>query len=236
LILNRFTAAGALLMTACSVGVQTGPTRYESQAIDLDKADRVRVELRMGAGELRIGSGTEKLMQAYFTYNVPSWKPVVNYAPSSSTAELKVEQPSGVHSGLNGRKYEWDLRFNDQKPLDLAVHFGAGQGQLDLGRLNLRSVEVHMGVGQMELDLRGQPKASYSVDVHGGIGQATVRLPSGVGVEAHAAGGIGHIEMRGLTSEGGSRWVNRELGHSPITVRVNVNGGIGEIRLLSDTE
>ncbi len=236
MILNRLTIAGALLMSGCMLDVQTGPTRYESQAIDMDKAERVRVELHMGAGELKIGSGTEKLMQAYFTYNVPSWKPVVNYSPSSGTAELKVEQPSGVQRGLNGRKYEWDLRFNDQKPLDLAVHFGAGQGQLDVGRLNLRSVEVHMGVGQMDLDLRGQPKSSYSVEVHGGIGQATVQLPSGVGVEAHAAGGIGHIEMRGLTSEGGGRWVNRELGHSPITVRVNVNGGIGEIRLLGDTD
>src|SRR5215469_892675 len=155
MILKRLTLAAALASAACTVDVRTGPTQYESKAIEMDKAERVDATLHMAAGELKIGSGTEKLMQGYFTYNVRSWKPEVDYSRSGGVGELKVDQPSGVHSGLNGKKYEWDLRFSDQTPLDLTVHFGAGQAQLDLGRLNLRSVQVHMGVGQLDMDLRG---------------------------------------------------------------------------------
>ena len=33
----------------------------------------------MGAGELTIASGTSKLAEGTFTYNVPEWKPVVDY-------------------------------------------------------------------------------------------------------------------------------------------------------------
>lgn len=235
MILKQFGFLSALLLAGCTIDVQTGPTQYESKAIEMDQAELVRATLQMAGGELKIGSGTEKLMQAYFTYNVPSWKPEVSYVKESGSSELSVSQPSS-HGGLHGnRKYEWDLRFNEKTPLDLTVHFGAGQAQLDLSRLNLRAVTVHMGVGQLDMDLRGQPKTSYNVEVHGGIGQATVRLPSGVGIEAEAQGGIGHIDMRGLRHEG-DRWVNDDLGHAPVTIKVQVHGGIGEIRVLADRD
>ncbi len=47
-------------------------------------------------------------------------------------------------------RYVWDLRFNDQKPLDLDVNFGAGESRLDLGDLTLRRVNVEMGVGELQ--------------------------------------------------------------------------------------
>lgn len=235
MILKQFGFLGLLLLAGCTVDVQTGPTQYESKAIEMDQSKLVRATLHMGAGEMKIGSGTENLMQGYFTYNIPSWKPEVSYVKESAASELEITQPAS-HGGLRGnRKYEWDLRFNEKTPLDLTVHFGAGQAQLDLSRLNLRGVTVHMGVGQIDMDLRGRPKASYNVEVHGGIGQATLRLPAGVGIEAEAHGGIGHIEMRGLRHDG-DRWVNDDLGHAPVTIKVGVHGGIGEIRVLADKD
>ena len=44
----------------------------------------------MGSGELRVTSGTPKLMEGKFAYNVADWKPVVDYrAGGASTGELK---------------------------------------------------------------------------------------------------------------------------------------------------
>jgi hypothetical protein len=235
--MNFRWAAGTLVpltflsLTGCSVDLEpAGPTHTENRSVDLDKSELVHVELKMGAGELNVRGGSAKLMDADFTYNRPVTKPQVHYDSSAFRGRLVVEEPSGSHHG-NLSKYRWDLRFNDEKPLDMRVDFGAGEGRLDLGSLTLRSLSVHMGVGQLRLDLRGNPKSDYSVDVNGGVGEATIYLPENVGIVADATGGIGGINARGLQKRDG-RYVNDAYGHSKTTVRVTVHGGIGEINLV----
>src|SRR5205085_6167644 len=116
---------GVLLgMTGCIVHSEhAGPTEHDSRAIDRDASEIVRVHVKMGAGNLRIGSGTEKLLRADFDYNVPSWKPEVQY----SSGVLRISQPDGSHANFGDSKYEWDLRLNREVLLDLDVNFGAGE-------------------------------------------------------------------------------------------------------------
>jgi len=206
-----------------------GPTRTETRSVDLDSSELVRAELKMGAGQLTVRGGAPKLMEAEFTYNRPAMRPTVHYDASGFRGHLLVEEPSGVHH-VNSN-YRWDLRFSDDKPLDLIVHFGAGEGRLDVGELRLRSLEIHMGVGELRVDLRGMPKNDYDVSIHGGVGEATIYLPEGVGVEAEAHGGIGGINARGLEKRDG-RYVNDAYGHAKTNIRLDVHGGIGAINLL----
>jgi hypothetical protein len=208
-----------------------GPQRNETQNVELDNSEEVRAELKMGAGELRVRGGAAKLMEARFIYHRLRMRPEVSYHASAFRGHLLVEEPSGIHTAEN--HYEWDLAFNDQKPLDLDVNCGAGKSELDLGELSLKRLNVEMGVGELRLDLRGEPKSDYSVSIHGGIGQATVYLPSGVGIEARAEGGIGGIHTSGLQKHDG-RYVNDALGHAKTNVRLDIEGGIGEIRLIAD--
>jgi N-terminal domain of toast_rack, DUF2154 len=223
---------GLLLLTSCvAVREPTGPTQYDSRAIEPDNSELVRVTLHMGAGNLKVGTGTSKLAQAYFTYNVPGWKPIVTYTPG----DLTIRQPGESHPHFGNVKYEWDVRLSRQVPMNLEVHFGAGEAQLDLGPLDLRDVEVHMGVGQMRMDLRGNPTHDYNVQIHGGVGEATVKLPVKAGIYATATGGIGEIRVRGLRKMG-DHWENDAYDTSKVKVRVDVKGGIGRIELIGDTE
>jgi hypothetical protein len=184
----------------------------------------------MGAGELNLRGGSPKLMEGDFTYTRPDQRPNIHYDSAGFRGTLTIAEPSGIHHGNNG-KYLWDVKLNEEKPLDLEIDFGAGEGRLDLGSLNLRSVDVHMGVGSLRLDLRGAPHNDYSVHVHGGIGEATVYLPEGVGVIADAQGGIGGINARGLTKHDG-RYTNEAYGHARTTIRLDIHGGIGAINLV----
>ena len=222
--------AGILILMGCTEDFgPPGPTRTETRSIDLDNSELVRAELKMGAGELRVRGGSPKLMDAEFTFNRPAMRPSVHYDTSGFRGRLLLEEPSGVHH-VNSN-YRWDLRFNDEKPLDLIVNFGAGEGRLDVGELRLRSLEIHMGVGELRVDLRGMPKNDYDVSIHGGVGEATIYLPEGAGVVAEAHGGIGGINARGLEKRD-ERYVNRAYGHANITVRLDVHGGIGAINLV----
>jgi len=216
-------------MTGCDVVDHTGPTEHDFRVVERDSSETLRVHLKMGAGNLRIGSGTEKLLRADFDYNVPAWKPEVQY----NSGVLRISQPEGSGKHFGNSKYEWDLRLNREVALDLDVNFGAGEARLDLGSLSLRRVDVHMGVGTIQMDLRGNPKRSYDVSINGGVGEATVRVPSDVGVYAVAQGGIGDISAHGLRQDG-SKYYNDAYQKSPVTIKLDIHGGIGSIKLISD--
>ena len=90
-----------------------------------------------------------------------------------------------------------------------------------------------MGVGRLDLDLRGAPHHSYNVAIHGGIGEATVHLSADAGIYAEAHGGIGGIKVRGLQHEDG-HWVSPSYDRAENKVRIDINGGIGQINVIAD--
>jgi hypothetical protein len=226
--------SGTLWLHGCVIDTaHTSALQYDSHTVDMDAAESVQVNLRMGAGELRVTDGSQKLMRADFTYSMPSWKPTVRYDSAGGRGILTVEQPGGQHSGLGNTKYQWDLQLNNKVPMDLKVNFGAGDARLDVGSLALRSVEVDMGVGELRMDLHGVPKHDYQVHVRGGVGEATIRLPSDIGIWAEAHGGIGAISVRGLRKEG-NHWESESYARSKVTIKVDVQGGIGAVNLIAD--
>jgi hypothetical protein len=227
-----FFAVAALVITGCDINVQTGPDQHDTQAVELDKSEMVRVELKMGAGELTMDGGSPKLLDADFTYNVASWKPVMRVDSSSFRKQITIEQPRSSHGGANVN-YKWNLHVNDTVPMDIVAHLGAGEARLNLGTVNLRSLEMNIGVGEVRVDLRGKPTRDYTVHVNGGVGQATIYLPRDVGIVANAHGGIGGINARGLEKRGGS-WINPAHENAPVTIHVDVNGGVGQIDLIAE--
>jgi len=235
LVWTSATALAFLVTAGCDIEVDHNEPRHETRTVDLGKAESVKAEIDMGAGELQVGGGAAQLLNADFTYNRRDWKPDIEYNGNSFRGLLTVKQGhdgGGVHLGNN--TYKWDLRFNEKVPLDMVVNCGAGAGNLDLSKLNLRGLEVNMGVGRVEATLPDTPQRAYDVKVHGGIGEAVVHLPTKVGVVAEASGGIGGIQTEGL-HKSGDRWVNDayESGNAT-TIHVEVHGGIGSIRLLAN--
>ncbi|MGI8746255.1 MAG: toast rack family protein [Bryobacteraceae bacterium] len=221
-----------LALAGCVLVDHSGPAQHETKSIPLDKAEMVRAEIKIGAGNLKIRGGSSQLVDTDFTYNVPSWKPEVRYDSSGFRGRLTIEQPGGNHNNFGKTKYEWDLRFNNDVPLSLNVHFGAGNAELDLGSLTLDQLAINMGVGNLRLDLKGNPKKDYQVGIHGGVGNATVYLPDAIGVVAEAHGGIGSVDARDLHKRG-DRYVNDAYeNHAKVTVRLDIHGGIGSVHLI----
>jgi len=226
-------AAGALSLTACVIQVNTGPMRHDSREFDRKGVEHLRVDLRMGAGELKVRGGAEKLARTDFTYNVDAWKPDVRFQDTAGSGDLTIEQPGKNHSSIGDTTYRWDLQLANDVPVELIANFGAGESTMDLGSLDLRRVEVQMGVGELQMDLRGKPKHDYEVQIRGGVGQATVRLPHDVGVYASGHGGIGEIHTAGLHRQG-DHWENDAYENAKVKIHVDVEGGIGEIRLIGN--
>jgi hypothetical protein len=226
-------AAAVLFMGSCGAqGQQVGEMQRQSESVDLENAQSVVAELRMGAGELNLTGGADALMEADFSYNVSEWEPRVSYDLSGETGELTVEQGSsdeGVRLGGEARN-EWEVRLNDVVPTELHVEMGAGESDLDLDSLTLTGLDLQMGAGKTTVDLTGDYGQDLDASIQGGVGEATVLLPSEVGVRARAEGGLGKINAEGLQREGDS-YVNGAYGDSDVTLDVDVQGGVGAINL-----
>jgi len=234
-----------LLLGAAGCGVRIGDEKGRMRAGEMiretqiverakaAKAEMIRTELSLGVGELRLSGGAKELLEAEFAYNVPGWKPEVRYDGTGFRGRLEINQGKADANLIGDTKNTWDLKLANDLPLDLVVRCGAGESKLDLRDLTLRSVEMHIGVGEVRVDLRNKPRKDYEVRIDGGIGHAEVIVPSDVGVEAEAKGGIGSINVHGMRKEG-SRWVNEAYGKSPTTIRLSVHGGIGEIEIRAE--
>ncbi len=223
----------ALLLTACVVNVRTGPTQHVPVSIPRDKSEVLSVNLNMGAGNLRVDSGTGQLAEGDLIYNVEAWKPIIKYSSFAGHGSLRIDQPHSIGPHAGRVNYDWNLRLAENVPTDMTIRFGAGEAQLNIGRLALRMVDVQMGVGEVNMDLRGSPQRSYDVRIRGGVGEATVRLPRDVGVSAKAVGGIGEIRTPGLHKVD-DHYVNDAYERSKYTIHLDIHGGIGQINLLSD--
>jgi hypothetical protein len=233
---SAYGVLGVAVLCLCGCNfrpARVGPMETFPINVDLGTAERSKLELDLAAGELHLRGGNgPQLLKGAIEYNVPEWKPVVHTAVIGSSTDVTIKQPEGHHGGPKVR-YVWNLEVNKDVLLDVAVNCGAGQEHLELGNAKLRSVNLQIGAGQVELDLRGHPTRDYDVSVRGGVGQAVVHLPQDVGIWAEAHGGIGHIEVQGLSKKA-NHWENAAYDQAKVNVHVKVEGGIGQIQLLAD--
>ena len=87
-----------------------------------------------------------------------------------------------------------------------------------------------MGAGEATVDLTGNWKSDVAAQIHGGVGRATLRLPRDVGVYVIAHGGLGAINASGFRKQGDA-YVNDLYEKSPVTLNLEIEGGVGEINL-----
>jgi hypothetical protein len=186
------------------------------------------VEIDLGAGELNVAGGADELMEADFTYNVAALKPDVEFRGRN----LTIRQPEvdiASFADLPDYRYEWDLRFNDDVPMDISINLGTGKMDLEMAGLSLTALEVDMGASRSTLDLTGDWASDFDTNIKGGVSSLTVHLPSSIGVRVEISG-ISRINASDLTKEG-SAYVNDAYGKSDVTLDIFIEAGLGEINL-----
>lgn len=226
-----------LLLSACAGTGDVEDLRTESETVALDNADAVVAEISMGAGELTLHAGAQALMEAEFTYNVAVWKPEVDYSIDQSGGEnigrLFVSQPAEVEfdSNLTNFRYQWELHFSNDVPLDLRVELGAGNGNIDASDLDLTALDVAAGAGNITVDLSGERQRDLAASIRGGVGNLMVLLPSDAGVKVDVSGGLGQVVATGLSRNEDGSFINAAFDTAENTIVLDIQGGVGEINL-----
>jgi len=221
---------GALLLAGCGSRARVGALQTESQSVEMGDAKAVRVELNLGAGDLKVTGGAKKLLEADFTYNVARLKPVVEYTDGT----LVVRQPDvkglPVLRDIEDFRNEWGLRLYDKVPMDLSVDVGGGTSDLQLTGLSLTGLNVSLGAGKSTVDLSGEWTRDLDVSIDTGAADINVRLPRDVGVRVEVERGASIVEASSLTQDG-NVYTNAAHAASAVTLQVNMEAGIGRINL-----
>jgi hypothetical protein len=253
-----FLAVTLLLATGCNLqSVEVGPVQTKTEQVENGGADSVDAEITIGAGRLKIDGGAEDLLDATFTYNVGEWEPEIEYTVTNGTGYLKVKQPETddkIPLAIGDVEYRWDLLLNDNTPLDLRVVMGAGEGDLELGSLqlnnlefqggagdasidlsgsNLPTLDVRLGAGNVSLDLTGNWQQDLSGTIKGGVGSTTLLLPNSVGVRVEMRGGLGSVKATDF-NQNGEVYTNGAYGQSETTLDLEIETGIGEVTLQAE--
>ncbi len=229
-LLITLVLIAAVLLAGCGSQARVGALRTESKSVELGDARSVRVEINLGAGNLEVTGGAEKLLEADFNYNVAKLKPEVEYTDGT----LIVRQPdvSGMPDlrDITDYKNEWGLRLYDDVPMDLSVDVGAGFSNLHLAGLSLTGLDVTLGAGTYTLDLSGDWARDLNVTIDAGAATITVLLPREVGVHVNVESGPHTIDATGLTQDG-DVYTNAAYGVSEVTMQIDMDAGIGTINL-----
>jgi hypothetical protein len=241
-----------LAAVGCRRGSEIGEIQTQTETVELGDAKSVRVEIDLAAGELNVAGGAAELLEAGFTYNVAEMDPEVTH----SGDELTVTHPEvTIVDSLSDRddyRNEWDLRFNDDIPMEMNINVGAGHTDLTLGSLSLTSLDMKAGAGDVAVDLTGAPSLTQLdvemgagglvMDVSGnwtddlnasitaGVSEMTLLLPGSVGVRVDVTEGVGKVNTTNLNKDGDA-YVNDAYGESDVTLRFDIKAGIGAINL-----
>jgi hypothetical protein len=207
-------------------------TESSQEKVELAGAESVSVSVTLGVGKLRLAGGADSLLDASFEYNIPDWKPVVSYKVEDGLGRLIVEQPSRVVGATwpGNVRYEWGLKLNSGVPMELEIDMGVGKSEVDLKGLNLRRFSLEAGVGEGSVDLSGPRPSDLDATIKAGVGKLTLVLPADIGVRVKAQAGLGHVDAGGLKADGDA-WVNDAWGKTKTSVRIEVEGGIGEVEM-----
>jgi len=229
---SALVAAAALMSgcMCCGSEVDVGELVTETRTVELLGATAVEVDLDLGVGKFTVAGGSGPLMTGEFTYNVPEWKPEIEYAVEGGVGRLKVAQPSTKKSVRGNTKNEWTIAFTNDVPIALNIDMGVGNADMELGDLALSRLNVDQGVGNTVIDLSGNWETDLAVLIDGGVGNTKLILPDSVGIRLVSDTGIGKTTVTGLKKEGGV-YTNGVYGEAAANFDVKINAGVGNVTI-----
>jgi hypothetical protein len=143
---------GALLLALVGVGgtatAATGQDwRTMTSARQLWGTEPVEVEVEYGAGELEIGPARGGMLYSMeLRYDEEQSVPVAEFDSASRRLKLGASNRRGNRKHREGSTAT--IALSDRIPLDLGLHFGAGEATLNLGGLRLQRLDVETGASE----------------------------------------------------------------------------------------
>ncbi len=200
--------------------VETGPDRiYKVDEALPENGKPVKLRIEVGAASLDVRPGAKALVDGSITYNVKGWEPSVSRTDDSLVIKQETKGIQGIPS--SSIKNEWELKLNNDVPMDIELVAGAYQGNLELGGLSILNLKVEDGASDSTVKFT-EPNQSVMelLDYHTGASNITLNgLANANFKEMVFSGGAGNYTLD----------FSGELLHD---AHVNVDAGVSTIKII----
>jgi hypothetical protein len=250
-----------IILAGTTFGLSSDPEVITEQfSEELGNANSARIDLEFSVGPTYIEAlnRSDDLIEAEITH-------LGEVEFSSSGTSRKTIQLETIERSIqvgrldlfDDRKLSWEIGITPEIPVELNIHGGVGESDLDLSELNLTSLDLDVGVGQIKIFLPGtsdgydakitgsvgetyieiEDEADIRLDVDGGVGEVTIKVPTDAAVRLDASIGVGRVRVPSSFKQvsGGDDdfigengvWETPGFNTAERRIIINFNGGVG---------
>jgi hypothetical protein len=193
----------------------------------LDDAERLKVAIRFGGGDLDIApldvEDDALLLQASFAYNVDGLEPVIEYGVQDGQGEMQIRHKAdsiSLDRLTTELRNEWELGLCNCVPMDLDLDVGAASGRVKLGGLPIKRLDLTTGAADLTVSFdKSNPERLKSLHVL--CGAAKLDLME-----------LGNANLDELTFDGGLGTYTFDLtGEWQRSADVRIQAGASQVHL-----
>lgn len=203
-----------------------GPDGRFDLAVPLAGAASATVKVRFGGGELAVGPAPSGSLLTGSLEGAPAR--TNQRGPGS--VDVEPEFPTGWSWD---RTPHWQLGVAADVPLELGVESGAARVRLDLSTTLLRRLRIATGASDTRVAL---PRAAGEtfVRAEGGAASLTFEVPAGVAARIRSRMALGSSQVDETRfPRAGNGWESPDWGTATNRVEIDVQGGVGSVRVVS---
>ena len=210
----------------------TGRGRYASSgqtvSIPLENARSARIKMDHGAGRLNVRSGaaSTELLNGVFGAEV-------DYKSSLNGDQLQVKlrnspQFWGWFPGSGS--LDWDVRLNQDIPLNLKIDSGASATVLDLTDLKVVELDIDTGASSTEVTLPANA-GNTLVDIDSGASSVKITIPTGVAARIRVKTGIAsvNIDSNRFPHQDGGLYQSADYATAANRADITIDTGVGSV-------
>ena len=202
IILGTIALLIVLMLIGPNIGLAANTEVTREQFVEpLDGTESAQITLSVGAGELNVRDldDSSNLLDADIRYfGSVQYHAEENSGNVTVALENDVDDLNwvGLFNWLNDdNNARWDIGISPNVPVDLTLSTGTGGADLDLGALQLTSLNVNSGTGGVTLTLPAVEGESYNATVSLGTGGATISLEDGIATNLRVNSGTGGVTI-----------------------------------------
>jgi hypothetical protein len=184
------------------LGLTARAQELTRREISASKVKELKAVIDLSFGEVFIKRGsTDKLAVVEYTKSDdPHHELEMKYSVSENVGILVIrsEEDSRLWDrDSDEQDRQWYIELTDRIPISLQFELGAGEGELDLTGLQLRSLKISTGASSLHLDCNEpNPIEAERIDIESGVSKLTARnLCNTKFHRMHFSGGVGSYRL-----------------------------------------
>lgn len=216
-------------------GVSFGSMESERFVEELGDSRRATIDLRHGAGRLTVGAlpaDSDNLLDADLASSAGiGMERRVDREGDRVTVQLreKVER-NPIRIG-DPFRHDWSLHLSPKLPMELLVHTGASELNLDLSRLLVTRLEVDAGASSLKI-LMPEDAGRTEARVKAGAAGVEIRIPEGVAARVTTRGGLSGTNVdESRFPKVGNRYQSRNYDTATNRLELVVETGISGVTI-----